>query len=173
MSFYLCEDPKEGMPEGICAYIYSYNKPRFFGVIKRLGEGLATSDIAYEGITVMFYYQAPAEQDAGYYLLFVSDNIDQADHFEVIEVLHEAIHWYVSLSGVTLTEIEFGILKGYSAELPYVQFFEDSKTGECLLNFGLGAHAFKSFEAAQAFMHKELGIAKEIVYCSLPAVNMN
>ncbi|MES2458051.1 MAG: hypothetical protein V4594_21010 [Bacteroidota bacterium] len=171
--FYLCDDPKQGLPAGISAYIYSYFSLRFFAVIKRLGLGTPTKDIAYEGVTVMFYYQRKGEYEAGYYLLYVSDNIDDVDHFELLEVLHEAVHWYVSLPGKTLTDLEFGILKDYCPDLPHFQLFEDRKTGECLLNFALGAHAFESFEAARAFMHQELGIAKGIVYCDLPAVNMN
>lgn len=173
MSFYLCEDPKEDIPEGLSAYIYGGDTPRFFGVIKRLGIGLPISDIAYAGITVMFYYQRSGELEAGYYLFYVADNIDNADHLDMISVLHEAVLWYVSLSGAELTEMEFGMLKDYSADLPHVQFLENSKTGECLLNFALGAKAFSSFEAAQAFLHNELGIAKEIVYCDLPIVNMD
>jgi len=172
MSFYLCNNPLEVLPEGISAYIYGYDKPRFFGVVKRLGQGVTTSDIAYEGVTVMFYYQRPDEDKAGYYLLFASDNIDDTDPFELTRVLQEAVRWYVSLSGAALTVEEFDILKGYSQELPDFQVFEDSKTGECLLNFALGAHAFKSFTDAQAFMHKDLGIDRELVYCALPAVNM-
>ena len=142
-------------------------------MIKRLGEGVPTSDIAYEGITVMFYYQLPGTYNADYYLLFVSDNIDGADHFELIERLHETVQWYVSLAGKAKVDLDYGILKDYSVDLPHFQIYEDSKTGECLLNFALGAHAFKSFEDAQAFMHKDLGIARELVYCAVPAVNMD
>ena len=173
MSFYLCNNPLEALPEGISAYVYGYNKPRFFGVIKRLGEGVATSDIAYEGVTVMFYYQRPGTYKADYYLFFVSDNVDAADHFDLSEALHEAIRWYVSLAGEAVVDLDYGILKDYSADLPYFQVYEVGKSGECLLNFALGAHAFKSFEAAQAFMHQELGIAKDIVYCALPVVNID
>jgi hypothetical protein len=161
------------MPEGIVAYLYGYEKPRFFAVIKKLGEGMPLSAISYAGITAMFYYRGPGEQEVSYYLMSVTDNINNAGHPRLISILRDAASWYseVQARKASAEDTEFGFLADFSPDMSDIELFEDAKTGEYLLNFALGAQGFKDLDSALEFMHESLGIAKEIVYADHTSIN--
>lgn len=166
MAFYLCDDPKRDIPGGVVANIYAHEKPRFFAIMMTLNEDTPVSKINYSGTTVTFRHFIPGENELAHYLLMVSDNIDGAKYAELAEKLKQAVEWFVSIVAdeAEVEKIEHMFLDPINENLKPAQLIKFGKTGEHLLNFGMGAKGFKSEEDALQFMHKELGISQDRLF---------
>jgi hypothetical protein len=131
-----------------------------------LNEDTQASKISYGGATVTFRHFVPGEGELAHYLLMVSDNIDGAKYEELAEKLKKAVDWFVSIVAeeAEVEKINYMFLDPISADLEPAQLIKFEKTGEHLLNFGMGAKGFTSEEAALQFMHKELGISQDRLF---------
>jgi len=171
--FYLCNNPDEELPPGVLTYIYGAVKPRFFATLTKLDGSIPLASIAYVGITVLFYFRAPGDEQVYPYALRVTDNIDQEVHHDMISILQHVAEWYAyhQSAQASAKHMEFGLLKEFSEQLNGFQILEDEKTGSYLLNFALGAHGFDSLDAALKFLEVHLNIDKAIVYGPDRAIN--
>jgi hypothetical protein len=166
MAFYLCNDPKKDMPEGVVAYIYAHEKPRFLAILMVLDAQTPVTKFEYFGATVTLRYVDPETKELVHYLLMVKDRIDEAG-YEVLEPkLRKAADWFMSIlaDDMGLEKIGYMFLDPYSAALPQATLIEFAETGEHLLIFGLGAKGFNDLDSALQFMHKELGIAQDVLF---------
>lgn len=166
MAFYLCDDPKRDIPGGVAAYIYAEEKPRFFAILMTLDENTPASKISYSGTTVMFRHFIPGENELAHYLLMVRDNLDNAKYEELSAKLKKAVEWFAGILAdeEEVERINYMFLDPISPDLEPAQLIRFEKTGDYLLNFGMGAKGFTSEEAAIQFLHKELRISQDRLF---------
>jgi hypothetical protein len=164
--FYLSEDPIEELPSGILTHVYGADKPRFFASVSRLDDSVPLQSIAYLGISFMFYFRAPDDAKAYAYLLRVTDNIDDAVHHDMLDILKETAEWYMDARALQADadEVEIGWLKPFSTHLNGFQILEHVDNGTCLLNFALGCQGFKDTDSALKFLEDGLGIERKLIY---------
>lgn len=171
--FYLSNNPRQELPDGVLTFIYSAEKPRFFASLSRLDSSLPLKELCFMGISLMFYFRAPGDDRPFAYLLRVSDNIDKAGYDELAEVLGEVAQWYCygQAEAAGLDTAEIGWLVPFSSHLKGVQLLEDKSSGQCLLNFAVGCQGFSDTDSALQFLEKDLKIDRDLIYTGGLAVN--
>ena len=164
--FYLSINPVEDAPQGVLTHIYGADKPRFFAAVSRLDGSVPFTQMAFMGISFMFYFRAPDDDKAYAYLLQVTDNIDEAVHHDMLDLLKEAAEWYIDARAVQADtdQVELGWLQPFSKHLNGFQILEHQDNGTCLLNFALGCQGFKDTDSALKFLEEGLGIARKLIY---------
>jgi hypothetical protein len=171
--FYLCNNPGYDVPDGVLTFIYSAVQPRFFASLSRLDGSVPFTDLAYVGISFMFYYRAADDQKVYAYLLRIADNIDNVGHHELLDILKAVAKWYADSRAIELgaEEVEIGWLKPFSEHLNGFQILEHPDNGTCLLNFALGCQGFKDTDGALKFLEERLGIDKKLISTGGLAIN--
>jgi len=164
--FYLSDDPVQELPEGVLTHIYGADKPRFFATVSRLDGSLPFTEIAFLGVSFMFYFRAPDDDKAYAYLLKVTDNIDEAVHHDMLDILKEVAEWYPDARAfqADADRVEIGWLKPFSKHLNGFQILEHEDNGTCLLNFALGCQGFNDTNSALKFLEEGLGIERKLIY---------
>ncbi len=168
-AFYLCHDPIGIMPEGMIAFVFTPDKPRFFATLIQLDTQKSVQDMDYAGCNVLFRYYTVSKEMQFYMLLLTSGgNIDKAQHAKLNGALHEAANWYCTcLAHKEKKELGanggWDVLKPYNDVLTDVQLLQFKATNDFLLSYHDGIIRVGSLEEAQDYMKEVLGYPASVL----------
>jgi hypothetical protein len=166
-AFYLCDDPIGIKPEGMVAFVYTPDKPRFFASLIKLDPAEPMPEMDYSSCSILFKHM-DGDDKLHYYILATVQNIDKAANSQLTAALKEGAEWYA----ICLLNIEYKatgkrggwrLLTEYNEQLKDVQLLQFKATDTYLLSYHNGVRNFPDLSSARVYMRDTLGYPPDAV----------
>lgn len=162
--FFLCNNPLAVPSANSTAYIYNYNKPRFFAHVLTIDVSSAPlKHINYAGTNKMIAYER-GDGNERLFIIMVDQNLDRAT-VNLRPAVKEAALWYTKVLNMEDAKIygkssSVSVLTDLNVLTPGLQIVHLQKLNKYIVSSPGGVKSFDDVVSMDTFMNKTLGYSQ-------------